>query len=294
MDEGPVGSGESPNSGQVLDSLLKILDTSVFRNSNKLSYLLSYLVNQTLQGQSRTLKEYTIGVDVYDRGADFNPRTDAIVRVEVSRLRSRLDEYYAQEGKNDRVRISIPKGGYKPVFTETETHAHQPPTPPVRAVERVPRENVSIAVLPFQLMGTCPTQKLMLDGFSYHLVSELSKFPELSVSSSLSTLPFQFSGKDASAIAEELGTSHLLTGSAIAMDDKLRLTVELAEGHRGRIIWSERFQTETAEFMHFQEKILPAITGMVAVRLGFRTPSGGVQLRVVGGERRAMQRRSGD
>jgi hypothetical protein len=39
----------------------------------------------------RRLKEYTLGAEALGRGTSFDPRTDPIVRAEVSRLRGRLD-----------------------------------------------------------------------------------------------------------------------------------------------------------------------------------------------------------
>ncbi len=55
--------------------------------------LLRFLVERTLEGRSHEVKEYAVGVDVFDRGADFDPRTDTIVRAEARRLRAKLAEY---------------------------------------------------------------------------------------------------------------------------------------------------------------------------------------------------------
>ena len=63
------------------------------------------------------MKEYTLGVDVFDRGSDFDPRTDTIVRVQARRLRARLAEYYAGPGAADPVVIGLPKGSYAVSFT---------------------------------------------------------------------------------------------------------------------------------------------------------------------------------
>ena len=63
------------------------------------------------------MKEYTIALEVFDRSADYDPAVDATVRVEAGRLRSRLREYYAEEGVADRLIFSLPKGGYRVVLT---------------------------------------------------------------------------------------------------------------------------------------------------------------------------------
>ncbi|WP_300390385.1 tetratricopeptide repeat protein [Henriciella sp.] len=82
-----------------------------------MSVLLSYIVDATLKGEGERLKGYSIGVDVFERQTDFDPSTDAIVRVQMGRLRRLLDAYYLGDGAYDPVRIRVPKGAYQPEFT---------------------------------------------------------------------------------------------------------------------------------------------------------------------------------
>src|SRR5262249_32989068 len=63
------------------------------------------------------LKEYTIATEVFGRDRNYDSRNDSVVRVQAGRLRSKLHEYYATEGKNDEILIDLPKGHYAPVFT---------------------------------------------------------------------------------------------------------------------------------------------------------------------------------
>lgn len=72
------------------------------------------------------MKEYVIGIDVFKRDAGFDPRTDAIVRVEAGRLRSKLKSYYENEGRNDSVVIRIPVGGYRPEIALRENAEASP------------------------------------------------------------------------------------------------------------------------------------------------------------------------
>ncbi len=101
----------------VVEQLERILSSAAFRRSERSSALLRYVVEQAAGGRPDRLKEYTIGVEVLQRGADFDPRIDPIVRAEASRLRTRLEEYYRSEGQTDRVVITLPKGGYVPELT---------------------------------------------------------------------------------------------------------------------------------------------------------------------------------
>ena len=94
----------------------RILVSKGFANAGRLSRLLRYVVEKTLAGEADQLKEYVVGVEVFDRDEKYDPRLDSIVRVEAGRLRSRLDEYYNGEGAASPLRISLPRGGYVAQF----------------------------------------------------------------------------------------------------------------------------------------------------------------------------------
>ena len=104
------------DSDQIRDQLDRVLNSAEFAESARLKDLLRYLVTESLDGRGGRLKGYIIGIDVFERGEDFNPDSDTIVRVQAGRLRSKLKTYYLTEGKNDAVRIELPKGTYKPQF----------------------------------------------------------------------------------------------------------------------------------------------------------------------------------
>ncbi|HUX59520.1 MAG TPA: hypothetical protein VMV77_21280 [Bacteroidales bacterium] len=80
------------------------------------SRLLRYLVDATIH--ERVLKETVIAVDIFNRDPIFNPGDDSIVRSSIYNLRKKIDAYYREEGKNDSIRISIPKGSYSVAFEE--------------------------------------------------------------------------------------------------------------------------------------------------------------------------------
>ncbi len=98
------------------DELRVVLQSKAFRQAPTLTNLLSYLCEKRFAGETNQIKEYSIGVEVFRRGASFSQETDSIVRVEVNRLRKRLAEYYAGEGVAHRLRIAIPVGQYVPDF----------------------------------------------------------------------------------------------------------------------------------------------------------------------------------
>lgn len=87
---------------------------------NRLVQLLDFLVASTLRGEAAHLKETTIGVAVFGRNPDYDPKVDTIVRSQAWRLRSKLRKYYASEGANDHIVIDIPIGHYVPAFHARE------------------------------------------------------------------------------------------------------------------------------------------------------------------------------
>src|SRR5437899_650510 len=96
--------------------LERLLENKLFARSEQLSRLLRFLVERHLEGRDQEIKECVIGVEVFGRDPDYNPKFDPIVRTEARRLRARLNEYYESEGKHDAIRIDLPKGGYVPVI----------------------------------------------------------------------------------------------------------------------------------------------------------------------------------
>jgi len=112
---GLPGLGSVPPDAVRLE-LERILACDAFAGSKRLSAFLRFVVERTLSGDTAGIKEYRIGVEVYERGQGFDSRIDNIVRVEANRLRTKLRDYYERIGSGDPVRIEIPKGTYTPIF----------------------------------------------------------------------------------------------------------------------------------------------------------------------------------
>jgi len=100
----------------ILDHLAAVVRSPPFAKSNRLQRFLTYIVECELTGRRRDIQEFTIGLEVFDRGESFDPRSDSIVRVEARRLRKRLKRYYAGEGRRQPIRIVLPQRGYVPSF----------------------------------------------------------------------------------------------------------------------------------------------------------------------------------
>lgn len=115
----------------VEQQLERVLRSRVFERAQRSQRFLRYLVELALAQPPVVAKEFTIAMDVFDRDASYDSAVDATVRVEASRLRSRLREYYDEEGRDDPWLIEVPKGGYAVVLTErTAKEATGPVSPP--------------------------------------------------------------------------------------------------------------------------------------------------------------------
>src|SRR5580700_1213389 len=92
----------------IREELERVLSSSGFARNERLSRFLRFLVERHLEGLDEEIKESLIAVEVFGRKPDYNPRVDSIVRTEAGRLRSRLAEYYAGEGRQDPGIIEVP------------------------------------------------------------------------------------------------------------------------------------------------------------------------------------------
>ncbi len=107
----------------------RVVASRHFAKAIQLQRILIYICDKTLADPSVVIREHDIGCNVLGRRADFNPHEDNIVRVQVSHLRRKLDEYFAAEGRDEPLRISIPKGSYIARFTVQAVEAEPPIEP---------------------------------------------------------------------------------------------------------------------------------------------------------------------
>lgn len=106
----------TPAAPAVRETLVRLLSSRTFSRSERARNLLRYLVEREQAGEADKLKGFAIAVDVFGRDADFDPSTDAVVRVQAGRLRDLLTQYYATEGAADPLRIEVPRGCYVPHY----------------------------------------------------------------------------------------------------------------------------------------------------------------------------------
>jgi TolB-like protein len=156
------------NTAQVSHHLDQALNSPLFRNADRQARFLRFVVDSALHSPESSIKEFDIGIAVYDRRSDYDPRMDPIVRVEAARLRARLREYY-EVTPPEHVRIEIPKGHYVPVFI------------PVAGDSAPADGDFSVLVPPFRCLSADPGDQNFCDGLTEEVLHQLAQLPRLRV-----------------------------------------------------------------------------------------------------------------
>jgi hypothetical protein len=94
--------------------LARILDSPQFRSSKRCSAFLRYVVEHAIENRLDSLKERTIGVEVFERDPHYDTNQDPVVRSTAGEVRKRLAQYYLETAHEDELRISLPIGSYAP------------------------------------------------------------------------------------------------------------------------------------------------------------------------------------
>jgi serine/threonine-protein kinase len=272
--------------GLVRSELEKLLGSETFAQSESLKRFLRYVVEAKLEGREGELKEQVLGADVFERGDAYDPRIDPIVRVQATRLRSKLRDYYLKEGAQAEIVIGLPKGSYVPSFARSLSGERNLPLsrwkPLVAAAIAValailvasrfwtgseppgthsnPR---SLAVLPFTDMSPERDHEYFGDGLAEEITTALASVEGLEVVPRTSAFRFKGERVDLGTIASELGVDALLQGSVRVSDEKLRAQAQLIRAADGRQLWAETYDRPLEDAFEVQEAIARAVARAV-------------------------------
>jgi TolB-like protein/tetratricopeptide (TPR) repeat protein len=249
---------------EIRAQLEKLLASPLFGRSQRMSRFLRFSVEHALAGTGDQVKEYLVGVEVFDRDRDYDPRVDPIVRVEARRLREKMNAYYKSAGKADPVYIELPKGVYTPVFHLLNAR------PAALAVPEPPR--TSIAVLPFANFPPHSGEDYFSDGLTEELILLLTRVPGLRVVAWHSASQFRGRELDMHSIREQLNVDAVLCGSVRRSTSRVRVTAQLINTRSGAYLWSEGFDRHLHDVLSIQEEIAQAI--VETLKLALSDPAG--------------------
>ncbi|HEY5818642.1 MAG TPA: hypothetical protein VIU14_09635 [Mesorhizobium sp.] len=135
----------APDPAALSETLERILASDTFGRSERARNLLRYLVVREQAGEADRLKGFAIAVDVFGKDSEFDPSTDAQVRVQAGRLRDLLAQYFSTEGAKESFRITIPRGSYVPTYAP---QSDMQPTPEPASDEAIGSEAIRAETAP--------------------------------------------------------------------------------------------------------------------------------------------------
>jgi len=243
---------------EIRSQLDLILRSRAFIQSHRIRRFLQFVVEESLLGQPHRLKEYLIGLEVFDRREAFDPRVDSIVRVEARRLRYKLDEYYRTEGREDAIRIILRKGSYIPIFEYRSASNGITPSSARRslelslcslanataesgspeataAAEEIQRRLAHVLIKEgcFQVVVKPPSQTSLNQGTNQAGINQVQN-PAVGEDGPISEVP----GLSA-ATAGTSPADYVAQGSIEFHDNSFRMLLQLQQSADGSYIWSE-------------------------------------------------------
>lgn len=255
--EGPPPDADCPavDPSEAVAALGRVLEAEPFARSARSSGFLAYVVAETLAGRGDRLSERTVGRGAMQRDARFDGRSDASVRVQATRVRQGLEDYYTGVGADDAIRITLPRGSYTPVFERRELHEPGP--------SRVP----GVVVVLLTSSGDAPAE-LIARSMTESLVHNLAAHTHIRVVGPIDSV----AGAQTSASAG--GVSTILSGHVTVHADRLSLTVRLVDAESMEVLWSTEEVQPVGGLARFEAE--EQWSRQVASRIG--DPSGAVIL----------------
>ncbi len=252
----PPKTRESPAHDATAE-LARVLGSQTFRQVERLKRFLNFIVTESTSGRGDQLKEYVIGVQVFDKEPSFDPRADPIVRVQARRLRARLVRYYRDEGHEDALVIEMPKGGYSPVFRPRAQPADQ-----TRTLSATLMAHNSVAV--GQILDLTPGRDLgyFCDGLRQEIIHALTRCAGLRV---LAWRPDDSADESAARLAPSAAL--LITGSIRKAGAVLRITVHVSSGVSGSYFASESRDYTADDMLAAQETMAQLVVSKLEPEL---------------------------
>ena len=263
----------------IQDQLERILQTQDFCRSERLSDFLRFVVEETLAGRANNISQRTVAIDGLGYPPNFDPQNNPGIRVHASLLRRALDRYYLTQGSEDPIRIVIPKGIYIPEFRENglanpQVNQLSEPSPTATASaasQHIVPDGPSIAVLPFEHLGSEAEYAFLASGITEEIIIALTRFPEFLVVGPLNRDVIRKNKMDAFKVGREYKARFVLDGTIRVRGQSLRVTAKLTDVLEGRQLWGQghNYDLASSTIDHIERDVVDRITVTVADANGF-------------------------
>lgn len=218
---------------EVVEALGRVIESDPFSRSPRATGFLAYVVTETLAGRGHRLSERTVARGAMNRDGSFDGRGDATVRVQATRVRKGLEDYYASAGSKDPILISLPRGSYTPVFERSQTR--------VRQSSRVP----GVVVVLLTSSGD-ELAEMVSRSMTESLVHNLAAHTHIRVVGPID------SAAGAMKSASAAGVSTILAGHVTVRDGELALRVRLADAESMEVLWSTEETHPVGDLARFE------------------------------------------
>ncbi len=211
------------------------------------------------------------GGDVFGDGVNIAARLEALAapggicasQTVVDHARGKLPFHAEDAGEQTLKNISLP------VHVWRISNEHGPGPAPLTAPMAMPAATgkPTIAVLPFANMSGDPEQEFFADGLTEDILTDLSRFRDLFVTSRNSVFVYKGKSVNVQAVAKELGVQYVAEGSVRKAGNRVRITVQLIEAETDRHIWAERYDRELKDIFDIQDEVTTAIAAILPGRV---------------------------
>ncbi len=254
----------APAAEKIQQQLQRILASPEFQTTERQREFLKFVVAETVAGRDQGIKGYTVATRVFGRKEDFDQATDPIVSIQANKLRRALERYYLTAGRNDSMRIDIPKGTYVPTFCE-QTNVESERTFSGSKGSKIRFEGSwpAIVIRPFQNLTGDPDLDYMAIGVATELATEVTRYQEIRV------LLMQHR-EGGQKHAEDTGARFVLDGSIQRGASGLKVSANLVDVSTGHQIWGDFYKTDCrpSRLIVFQEEVANTIAGKIISEYG--------------------------
>ena len=243
----------------IREQLDRILEHVEFQATDKMREFLRYVVEETLAGRSERIKGFSVAVEVFGRNSDFDAANDPVVRIQAGRLRRAIERYYLVGGRQDPIRIDIPKGSYVPVFAKGSG-----PKPLPSRGQDLPKQTALtescpvVLIMPFEDLTGKPEYAYLGLGLATELCIYLGLCADLRV--------MQY--REDALSEEGLGIKPDFTvkGCVLCDDKNFKVVAQLIDSKTGVQLWIDSLKSpfDPGHLIAFQERAANSISVHIA------------------------------
>ena len=125
----------------------------------------------------------------------------------------------------------------------------------------------SLAVLPFDSLGSSSENSYFADGMTDDIITDLSKLSGIQVIARNSSSSYKGKSVKVQQVGKDLGVRYVLQGSVRREGDTVRVNAQLVDALGGQHLWAERYDGSMRDIFALQDKVIRQIVAALAVSL---------------------------